>query len=84
MSDPALVAAKPVLIAALTALQTFGTTVLTGDPMQLPLRIDAAADIFVGQLKLQIPALASAEQGAVLTGFNAKVGDLLTKVNALS
>ena len=82
--NPVLVAAAPTLIQAVQLLQTAINTILTGDPMQIPLRAGPAAAIFVSQLELLVPGLASAETGAVQTDVNAKLGGLITKLQGLT
>ena len=48
--SPALVAASPILKAALALVNEFLTTVLTGDPMQIPLRTGPALLVLQGKL----------------------------------
>jgi hypothetical protein len=81
--NPILIAAAPTLIQGVQLLQTAINTILTGDPMQIPLRAGPAAAIFVSQLELLLPGLATAETGAVQTDVNAKLGGLITKLQAI-
>ena len=81
--NPVLVAAAPTLIAVLTELQTAVTTILTGDPLQLPSRVDGAIKIFLGQLELQFPGLVTAELGVVATDAVTALGNAKTKLQAL-
>jgi hypothetical protein len=82
--NPVLVAAAPTLITALQELQTAINTILTGDPMQIPLRVGPAVAILVGQLQLLLPGLATAEQGVVNTEVNTKLTGLITQLQAIS
>jgi Transglycosylase SLT domain len=82
-SNPVLSAAAPTLIKAVGLLQTALSTILTGDPAQIALRAPPAAAIFVAQLQLLLPELASSEVGAVNTEVQAKLGGLVTKLQAL-
>jgi len=78
--SPALVAASPFLKTALTALKTAVNTTLTGDPMQIPLRAGPALTIFLSQLALLDPSLASAEVGVVNTDLGSKIDGLIAKL----
>jgi hypothetical protein len=77
--SPFLSAAAPELIIALKALQTFLTNLGT-DPTKLALTFPGAAQVLLGTLQLQVPALASAEIGAVQTELNSKISALITKL----
>lgn len=81
--NPVLVAAAPTLIQALQEIQNCINTILTGDPMQIPMRAGPAAAILVGQLQLLLPGLAVAETGTVNAEINAKIGSLITQLKAL-
>lgn len=81
--SPALVAAAPSLLAVVNALQTFSTTVLTGDPTQIPLRFDAAFKVLAGTVELQFPTLAQAEVGVINSDINAKLSSWATSLTAL-
>jgi hypothetical protein len=81
--NPILVAAAPTLITALQELQTAINTILTGDPMQIPLRVGPAVAILTGQLQLLLPQLAIAETGVVQADVNSKIGGLITKLQAI-
>ncbi len=78
--NPALVAASPVLKAALTLVNEFLTTVLTGDPMQIPLRTGPALLVLQGNLQLLLPQIASAEEGVVLQQATASINGLIAKL----
>jgi hypothetical protein len=82
--NPVLVAAAPSLITALQEFQTALNTILTGDPLQIPLRAGPAAAILVGQLQLLLPGLAVAETGVVQAEINTKIGGLITSLQAIS
>jgi hypothetical protein len=78
------VAAAPVLEAVIDEMTAFINTVLTGDPLQIPLRLSGATDIFIGQVKLQFPELVSAEVGVVQTEITGGLASLKTKLQALT
>lgn len=78
--NPALVAAAPSLDAALVLLDNFVTTTLTGDPLQIGLRADAAFKVFVGNIELLFPELATAEVGAVKTEISGGIAALRSKL----
>lgn len=78
--SPALVAASPYLKQAIAALQTFVTTVLTGDPALLPARVAPAAAIFVNQVILLEPGLLVAEEGVAATSINGQLAALSAKL----
>lgn len=82
--NPALVAAAPVLINVVNELQTFFTTVLTGDPALIPQRIDAASKILLGSIELQLPGLVTAEIGVVQSELNAKLTGWAASLKALT
>lgn len=78
--NPALAAAAPALKSALTNLKTAITTILTGDPMQAGLRAGPAVQILLGQLALEWPELASAEEGVVLQDATGGIDKLIAKL----
>jgi Transglycosylase SLT domain len=82
--NPVLLAAAPTLVEGIGLLQTALNTILTGDPAQIALRAGPAAAIFIGQVELLLPQLASAEVGAVNTEAQAKLSALATKLEALA
>jgi len=81
--NPALVAAAPTLIQALRLVQQFVTTVMTGDPAQIPLRVAPAIAILDSQIILLAPQLLAAEQGVVLSQATTGINNLITKLEAL-
>lgn len=83
MTNSALVAAAPVLEVVIDEMTTFVNTVLTGDPLQIPLRLAGAADVFIGQVKLQFPELVSAEVGVVQTEITGGLASLKSKLQGL-
>ena len=83
-SNPALVAAAPVLVNVIGELQTFFSTVLTGDPSQIALRFAAASQVLLGSIELQLPGLATAEIGVVQSGINAKLAGWKTSLSSLA
>ncbi len=78
--SPALVAASPILKAALTLVNEFLTTVLTGDPKEIPLRADSALLVLQGKLQLLLPQLATAEEAVVLQQATASINGLIAKL----
>lgn len=70
--NPIVAAAAPSLIAVLQALQTFIVNLGT-DPAQVPIKFHGALQVFLGSVELQLPALATAEFGALETEANAKI-----------
>ncbi len=78
--NPALVAASPVLKQALTLINQFLKTVLTGDPMQIPVRTGPALLVLQGQLQLLLPQLATAEEAVVLQQATASIDGLIAKL----
>jgi hypothetical protein len=78
--SPALVAAAPVLKVALNDLKNCVNTILTGDPAQIPLRTGPAVGIFLNQLALLLPSLATAEEGVVNQDVSSKIDALIAKL----
>lgn len=83
-TSPILIAAAPVLIQGLTDLKQAITTILTGDPAQIGLRVAPAIAILDGQLTLLLPALASAEEPVLASQATGGIDSLITKLQALS
>lgn len=81
--SPALVAAAPTLISALTLVKQAVTTILTGDPALLAARIAPAAAILDGQLVLLFPELLTAEEAVGATAATAGLTNLIAKLQAL-
>jgi hypothetical protein len=82
--SPALQAAAPTLIAALTALKQAVTTILTGDPVLLPARVAPAILIFDSQCVLLFPELALAEEAVTAASATSGITNLIAKLSALS
>ena len=82
--NPALVAAAPILASVIGELQTFFTTVLTGDPAQIAMRFDGASRVLLGTIELQLPGLATAEIAVVQSDINAKLASWKASLTALS
>ena len=78
--SPALVAASPFLKTALTELATAVNTTLTGDPAEIALRAGPAFGIFLNQLILLEPSLASAEEGVVNQDIVSKINGIIAKL----
>jgi len=77
MSNPA----APALIAVLQAVQQFVTNVGV-DPAQIPLKFPGALAVLMGQIELQIPALATAELSQVQNTINSKIADLIKSLQS--
>ena len=82
-TSPVLTAAAPTLIVALTDMKAALTTIMTGDPLQIGLRIGPAIAIFDNQMLLLLPELATAEQGVALSAATAGIDGLITKLQAI-
>lgn len=82
--NPALVAAAPVLLNVIGELQTFFTTVLTGDPSQIAMRFNGASQVLLGSIELQLPGLAAAEISVVQNDINTKLASWKTSLTALA
>lgn len=76
----ALVAASPFLKTILADLKVAVSTTFTGDPLQLPVRAEAAFGIFLNELILIEPSLAVAESGVVGQDINAKIDGIISKL----
>jgi hypothetical protein len=81
--NPALVAAAPTLEAALTDIKQFLDTILTGDPMKIPLRVGPAFLVLSGQLQLLAPELLTAEEGVVLMQASSGLDGLISKLKGI-
>lgn len=77
--NPVVHAAGPSLIAALEAIQAFVVNLGT-DPLQVAAKFPGALQVLIGTIELQVPALATAELGALQTEANAKIAALITKI----
>ncbi len=82
-ANPVLVAAAPTLIQALTYVKAAITTIMTGDPAQIGLRVAPAIAILDNQLVLLLPALATAEEAVGLQQATAGLDGLITKLQAI-
>lgn len=82
--NPVLVAAAPVLVQGLTDLKQAITTILTGDPAQIGLRVAPAVAILDGQLTLLLPELLSSEEPVLASAATAGIDSLITKLQGLS
>lgn len=82
--NPILKAAGPTLIMALQEFKAAINTILTGDPLQIPMRAGPAAAILVGQLQLLLPGLVVAETGVVQADVNTKIDGLVSQLQALN
>jgi hypothetical protein len=65
-------AALPVAIACIQALQAFNSN-MGSDPALWAAKFPGAQAVLVGQIELQVPALAVAEGGAGLAAINSKL-----------
>lgn len=79
--NPVVTAAAPALIAALEAIQTFVGNLGT-DPAQVAIKFPGALQVLLGTIELQVPALATAELGALQTEVNGKIAALIAKLKA--
>jgi hypothetical protein len=82
--NPILKAAAPTLIAAIGDLKAAINTIVTGDPAMIAARVGPAVGIFVNQLALLLPGLEVSELGAVGTDVNAKLDNIVAKLQALA
>jgi hypothetical protein len=80
MTDPAVQAAAPALIAVLQAVQTFNNQVLGGDPATIAVRVPGALAVLVGTVELQLPVVATAEVGVVQNDINTKINQMIAKL----
>lgn len=81
--NPALVAAAPSLIAVLQALQQFETD-MGPNPLQWVANYPGAKLKLLGNVSLQLPALATAEGGALENLINQQTASWITQLQALS
>ncbi len=82
--NPLLVAAVPTLVQGLTDLKQAITTILTGDPAQIGLRVAPAIAILDGQLTLLLPELLKSEQPVLAAQATSGLDGLIAKLNALA
>ena len=78
--SPVLVAASPYLKQAIADMVAAVTTILTGDPAQIGLRVGPAVAIFVNQVILLEPGVLGAEQGVILTTITNDLNALAAKL----
>jgi hypothetical protein len=81
--NPIVQAAVPVLVQGLTDLKAAITTILTGDPAQIGLRVAPAIAILDSQLVLLIPGLLNAEEPVAAAEATSGIDSLIAKLNAL-
>jgi hypothetical protein len=81
MTDPVVTAAVPGLIAVLQAIKQFNANI-GPDPAKWPLTVPGALTILLGTVQLQLPALATAEAGALQTDVNSKIDSWITSLQA--
>jgi hypothetical protein len=77
--SPIITAAEPVAIAVLKALQTFIANLGT-DPAQVAVKFPGAAQVFLGTVEMQLPALASSEFSALQADVNSKINGWISKL----
>lgn len=80
--NPALVAAAPSLIAALQAIQQFNADMGT-NPASWVANYPGASLKLVGTLQLELPALVTAEAGALQADINTKIGSAISSLQGL-
>jgi Transglycosylase SLT domain len=81
MTSPVLTAAAPAIINALNAVKQF-TADIGPDPAKWALMVPGALQKLLGTIEMQIPIVATAEAGALQSVVNAKVDELIAKLNA--
>lgn len=81
MSNVATVAALPVAIVALKALQAFNTNIGV-DPTKWAFTVPGALTVLVGTLQLQVPVLAGAEIGALQGALNSHLATQIASLEA--
>lgn len=81
MTDAVVQSAIPSLIAVLNAIQEFNKNI-GPDPAQWPLRVPGAFTVLLGEVQMQIPALALAEGGALESDINAKLDQWKAQLQA--
>jgi hypothetical protein len=81
--NPIVTAATPELIAVLQAILQFNANIGV-NPAQWPLTVPGALTVLLGTVQLQVPALASAEAGAVVAEVNAKISAWIASLQAKS
>lgn len=52
------------------------------DPLQVAVKFPGAAQVFLGTVEMQLPALASSEFSALQADVNAKISAWITKLQA--
>lgn len=77
--NPVLVAAAPALVSILQSLKGFVANLGT-DPAQVAIKFPGALQILLGQVELQLPAVAQAEFGAGVAAADAKIDALIASV----
>ena len=80
--NPLATAAAPELIAVLQAIQTFNTNI-GPDPTKWTLNLPGALTVLLGTVQLQVPALATAEVGAIQGEVNTKLAAWITSLQNL-
>jgi len=81
--NPALQAAAPILIEALTDVKEAVATILTGDPALIAARVQPAIAILDAKLVLLAPALLSAEESVAASAATTGLDGLIAKLQAL-
>jgi hypothetical protein len=79
--NPIEQAAIPTAVAILQAAKQFAVNV-GNDPATIAAKAPGALQVLVGTIEMQFPALLSAELGAAQTAVQAKLDDLITKLQA--
>ena len=77
--NPIVAAAEPTAVAVLKAMQAFIANLGT-DPLQVAVKFPGAAQIFLGTVEMQLPALASTEFSALQAEVNTKIAAWITKL----
>jgi hypothetical protein len=77
--NPIVSAAEPTAIAVLKAIQTFIANLGT-DPLQVAVKFPGAAQVFLGTVEMQLPALAQSEFSTLQTEVNTKIAAWIAKL----
>lgn len=77
--NPILAAAAPELIAIIKAIEQFNAS-MGPDPTQWVVKFPGAQTVLVGTVLLQLPAIATAEGGALQTLLNTTLNGWISKL----
>lgn len=77
--NPIVSAAVPSLVSVLQALQTFVANLGT-DPAQVAVKFPGALQVLIGNVELQLPALAASEFTTLQADANTKIAGWITSL----